>query len=313
MTLKGPSPAGCRRNFHLGLVQPAVSFVERASAAPAGVIAQVDSEVDGFKEGDRVAPHLFVHGRDCYFTRSGDHAQAMDLKGIIGVTMPGGFAEYFAVPARNLLRLPKEVPFDAGGLTSCAVITAVHAYRKAGLQANDTAVVLGAGGIGLLIIQLLVWAGVKTIAVSRSENSLKQATMAGAHLALSLSAVDTPDRVREFAGDEKDGADCIFELVGLAETMKAAAGFAARGGRVVVVGEEAQFPAIDTIQIAQRELQIIGSRNGGMQDAADVLDLMARGIIKPYIVKRYPLADINEAIHFLRAGQTSGRIIIDVA
>jgi D-arabinose 1-dehydrogenase-like Zn-dependent alcohol dehydrogenase len=226
--------------------------------------------------------------------------------------MPGGFAEYFAAPARNLLKLPDEVPFDAGGLTSCAVITAVHAFRKAGLKANDTAVVLGAGGIGLLIIQLLVWAGVKTVAVSRSESSLKQATAAGAHLVVSLSAGDAPDRVREFAGGGKDGSDCVFELVGLAETMKTAAALVSRGGRIVVIGEEAEFPAIDTILIAQNELQIIGSRNGGMQDAKDALDFMAKGVIKPFIAKRFPLAEINEAMQFARSGKVSGRIIIDV-
>ena len=59
------------------------------------------------------------------------------MGGILGVTRPGAFAEYFAVPAANLLAIPDSVTFEHAGLVSCAVITAVHAYRRARLQAGD--------------------------------------------------------------------------------------------------------------------------------------------------------------------------------
>jgi propanol-preferring alcohol dehydrogenase len=92
--------------------------------------------------------------------------------------------------------------------------------------------------------------------------------------------------------------------------MKFAAAIAARGGRVVVIGEEAELPDIDTITLAQRELQIIGSRNGGLQDARDALEWLSRGTLRPPIAGRFPLERINEAFDFVRSGQARGRVII---
>jgi len=303
----------CRTDLH---IQDGLAYVPSLphipGHEPAGVVVDVGSDVEQIAVGQRVVPHLFVSGGECCYTRAGQHAQATHLEGIIGVTMPGGFAEYFKAPARNLLALPDDVPFDAGGLTSCAVITAVHAFRKSSLQANDTAVVLGAGGIGLMLVQLLSHAGVRTVAVSRSEASLKLATEAGAQLSLPLGDSETANHIRGLSDGGKDGADCVFELVGLADTMQAAASYVTRGGRIVVIGEEGEFPAIDTIQIAQRELEIVGSRNGGRQDALDALEMMSAGIIRPHIADTFALADINEAMACVREGKAHGRVIVNV-
>ncbi len=304
----------CRTDLH---IQDGLAYVPGLPHVPghepAGVIADVGRDVDGFQVGQRVVPHLFVSSGDCRFTRTGQHAQATHLQGIIGVTLPGGFAEYFKAPAENLLPLPDNVPFDVGGLTSCAVITAVHAYRKSGLQMGRSAVVLGAGGIGLMLVQLLKQAGVRTIAVSRSPDSLRLATQAGAELSLSIEQAGTAGRIREFVGSGKDGADCIFEMVGRAETMRAGADYTCRGGRIIVIGEEAEFPAIDTIQIAQRELEIIGSRNGGRQDAIDALEMLSAGIVRPHIAGSYALDEINEAMSLVRNRKARGRVIVNVA
>ena len=304
----------CRTDIHIqdGLAYvPALPHIP--GHEPAGVIAKTGAGVKGFAVGQRVVPHLFVASGDCRFTRAGQHAQAQSLHGIIGVTLPGGFAEYVRVPARNLLALPNSVPFDIGGLTSCAVITAVHAFRKVDLGENNLAVVVGAGGIGLMLIQLLTGAGVRTIAVSRSAKSLELARQAGAVLALPIDAPETTRRIRDLARDDKDGADCVFEMVGLASTMKAAAEYVMRCGTILVVGEEPEFPAIDTIQIAQRELQIIGSRNGGLQDAQDAIDFLARRAIRPLIAAKFPLERINEALDVVRRGHAHGRVIVELS
>ena len=79
-----------------------------------------------------------------------------------------------------------------------------------------------------------------------------------------------------------------------------------------MIGEEAQHPAIDTITIAQRELQIIGSRNGGRQDAIDALAMMSSGVIRPHIAKSFPLAEINEALNYVRSGEAHGRVIVTI-
>jgi len=301
----------CRTDIHIqdGLAY-IPDFPHVPGHEPAGVVAAVGELVEGVQVGQRVAPHLFFTCHVCHYCRTGRDAQCSQVKGILGVTTHGGFAEFFKAPARNLLRLPDNVSFEAGGLVSCAVITALHAYRRARLAVNDVAVVLGAGGIGQILVQILRSAGVKTAAMGRSPQSLELARKAGADLCLSLNAPDAVRQVRELSGGE--GARCVFECVGASATMKMAGELARRGGQIIVIGEEPDFPEINTIQIAQRELEIIGSRNGSLRDAADALQMMASGVIQPLIARRFPLEELNEAIHFMRSGQAHGRLIVNV-
>jgi propanol-preferring alcohol dehydrogenase len=300
----------CRTDLH---IQEGLAYVPRLPHVPghepAGVVVEIGSGVRELAVGQRVVPHLFINSGECIYTRAGQHAQATNLTGIFGVTLPGGFAEYFKAPARNLLLLPETVPFDSGGLTSCAVITAVHAYRKSGLQAGDTAVVLGAGGIGLLLIQILRASRVRAIAVDRSEPSLNMAAREGAELSLLIGAADTAQRIRQSC-NERGGVDCVFELVGATATMREAAAYVCRGGRIVVIGEAPDYPEINTIQIAQQEIQIIGSRNGGLDDARDALRMLATGVVRPCIAARFPLHQINDALQFARSGLAPGRVIV---
>ena len=302
----------CRTDVH---IQDGLAYVPELPHVPghepAGVVAVMGDRVRGFEEGQTVVPHLFLTCGQCHYCRTGRDAQCTNIDGIIGVTTGGGFAEYFKAPARNLLPVPDGVPCDVAGLTSCAVITAVHAYRRARLSVGETAVVLGTGGIGQILTQLLKYAGMKVVGMSRSDRSLELADQAGADLCVKLGDEQAAEKVIEFSGGL--GATAIFECVGFASTMKTAADCAARGGQIIVIGEEAEFPAIDTIQIAQRELEIIGSRNGSKQDAIDALEWMAQGIIDPPIVRRFRLEEINEGLAMVRDGSAHGRVVVNVS
>ncbi len=301
----------CRTDLHIqeGLAYvPALPHIP--GHEPAGLVAAVGANVCGLAVGQRVVPYLFVTCGRCRYCRTGRDAQCVHSGGIIGVTRPGGFAEYFVAPAANLLVVPDNVPFELAGLTSCAVVTAVHAYRRARLSLGDTAMVIGAGGIGLIMIQILEAAGLRVIAASRSPESLRLAAESHAQLTVPLTAEEALGSVRDFT--DGAGVECSFDMVGTGATMKFAADCAARGGQIVVIGEEAEHPAVDTIAIAQRELEIVGSRNGSRQDAVDALAMMSAGIIRPRIDRRFPLSEFPEAIRYLRSGQPHGRVIIEM-
>jgi len=157
---------------------------------------------------------------------------------------------------------------------------------------------------------LLHASGIRTLAIDRDEASLQQAILAGAETALAIETAEASRFVQTWAGGERGGVDCVFELVGKAATMKAAAGFVRRAGQIVVIGEEPEFPALDTIEIAQKELRLIGSRNGGLQDAQDAIAFMDQGIIRPMIAARFPLDQINLALAAVRKGAIRGRAVI---
>jgi D-arabinose 1-dehydrogenase-like Zn-dependent alcohol dehydrogenase len=276
---------------------------------PAGVVAAVGGAVNGLKPGDHVVPHLFMNCGTCYYCRLGRQQQCTQLKGILGVLVPGAFAEYFKSPAANLYRLPDGVPFEFGGLLSDAVVTSVHAFKRSGLHLGDTAVVVGSGGIGLILIQLLTAAGIKAVGVSRRDESLRLAREVGAALAAKLGSEEAIHQIRSFT--DGFGAQCVFDCVGTAQTMRASADYVMRCGRIIVIGEEHDFPGIDTTEIAQKELEIIGSRNGTRQDTVEAIRLLEAGVVKPVIARRFPLQEINEAFDFMRQGAV-GRVIIAV-
>ncbi len=273
---------------------------------PAGIVADVGSGVTNIGRGDRVVPHLFFNCGRCYFCRVGRQQQCTQLDGILGVLSPGAFAEYFKVPAANLFKLPDNVPFDSGGLIADAVVTSVHAVKRARLEIGETAVIIGAGGIGQVLTQILTASGVNVIATARTPEKLAVAKQMGAHLALRTSEPETRSAILEFSNG---GAQCVFDCVGTARSMRDAADYLVRGGRLIVIGEEPEFPQIDTIQIAQRELEILGSRNGTRQDTVDSIRLMESGAVRPYIAAHYPLDNINDAFDSTRHGSL-GRIVV---
>lgn len=274
----------------------------------AGVVSKVGTNVRHLILGQRVVAYIFITCGQCYYCRVGRDSQCVNLQGAMGVMNDGGFAEYVKVPAQNLFVLPDSVHFEAGALIADALLTAVHALRRTRIRQQDTAVVIGAGGVGQCLIPLLCNEGVKVVATARSKGKLEIAKKMGAHLILQSDTPDIIDRIKDFSGGF--GAQCVFDCVGSGPTMKASADFACNGGQIIVIGEEPDFPEIDTIQIAQRELEIIGSRNGTKQDMIDSVKIVAAGIVKPEITRTFTLDEINQAFDFMRSGQAAGRVVI---
>ncbi len=276
---------------------------------PAGVVASVGEGVTRFRPGDRVVPHLFFACENCPYCRSGRHQQCTNLRGILGVLVNGAFAEFFKAPEANLYHLPQDIPFDVGGLLADAVVTSVHAHQRSEIRTGMTAAVVGCGGVGLTLLQVLTAAGVHVVGVDRSDESLRLARELGANLTVNSQDAERARMIREFTNGQ--GVECVFNCVGSAATMRDSFDYVMKCGRVVVIGEEPEAPATDTIEIAQRELEIIGSRNGTRQDMAEAIRLVESGAVKPPIARRFPLGEINEALDVVRRGAL-GRVVMTV-
>jgi propanol-preferring alcohol dehydrogenase len=266
---------------------------------PAGRIFSLGAGVRDWEVGARVAPYLFEACGRCPACLAGNQAQCEAVAGILGVTRDGGFAEFFRVRAENLIRVPASVELETAGLVSCAAITATHAVHRAALSSGHRVAIIGAGAIGIMILQILVANGYETHIVNRSAEGRK------ASLADGAASVMAPDAL---VGEGT--FDRVFDLVGTAATMGVAGRLVKRQGRIVVIGEEPEFPAIDTIALAQREIEIVGSRNGGRADAHEAMDLMARGVIRPHVARQITLDGLNDALGDMRAGKVHGRVVV---
>ncbi len=251
----------------------------------AGTIAQVGAAVTAWKPGDRVTFDSTIYCGRCDYCREG-RINLCDNRRVLGVSCEeyrqhGAFAEYVAIPQRILHRLPDRLPFEQAAFVEPLSI-AVHAARRSGVERGDTAVVVGAGMIGLLQIQVLHAIGCsRIVAVDLAEEKLQMAARLGA-----TETANTRECRGEFA------ADHAFEAVGLTATVDLAMRSVRKGGSITLIGNVS--PKIEwPLQLAvTRELTIYGSC-ASAGEYPQCLDLMASGAVdvKPLISSVAPLAD----------------------
>jgi len=227
----------------------------------AGEISQVGSSVKNWKIGDRVTFDSTVYCGKCEACRSG-HPNLCPERNVLGVSCDeyrrnGAFAEFVKVPQHILCMLPDDLPFEQAAFAE-PVSIALHGVSRVPLHQGDSAVVVGAGLIGLLVIQALKAKGAGTvIAVDLEEKRLELAGELGADAAL-LSSDEVPAQVRDLVGNE-DGADIAVEVVGFGPTINLAVHSVKKGGNIACIGNlkaEVPFPLQ---ALVTRELSVFGS------------------------------------------------------
>jgi len=226
----------------------------------AGRIAAIGSGVTGFTEGDRVTFDSTVYCGTCGYCRRGE-VNLCDNRQVMGVSCAdyrraGAFAEFVAVPSRIVYRLPDNLSFEEAAMLE-AVSVAIHAVSLAPLSAGSTALVVGAGMIGLLIVQVLRAAGCSRILVTDIDSSrLKLAQDVGAHTVLSAT-LDVARQVGELTRGA--GVDAAIEAVGQGDSVKASIESVRKGGTVVLVGNIAPEVMVPLQKIVTRQIRLQGS------------------------------------------------------
>jgi L-iditol 2-dehydrogenase len=244
----------------------------------AGEIVETGPAVRGWGRGDRVTFDSTLHCGRCWHCLRGE-VNLCDERRVLGVSCAefrrdGAFAEFVAVPQRVLYRLPDNLSFGQAAMVE-AVSVAAHAVGRTPLAPNASAAVLGAGMIGLLVVQVLRAAGCeRVIAIDLDDGRLKLAQKLGATAALRADLPDLPGRVSALCDGR--GADAVFEVVGLATTVKAAIECTRKGGSVTLVGNTEPRVDLPLQSVVTRQITLIGScASAGEYPAC--LDLIAGG------------------------------------
>src|SRR5438874_1105573 len=226
----------------------------------AGRIAEVGSGVAGYRIGDRVTFDSTIYCGACEYCRRGE-VNLCDNRQVLGVSCgdyrrAGAFAEFVAVPSRIVYRLPDSLSFEEAAMLE-AVSVAVHAVSLAPLSAGSTALVVGAGMIGLLIVQVLRAAGCSRILVTDIDSSrLKLAQDVGAHTVLSA----TLDVARQVGAlTRRPGVDAAHGAGAQGQSVKASIESVRKGGTVVLVGNIAPEVMVPLQKIVTRQIRLQGS------------------------------------------------------
>ncbi|MCY3865813.1 MAG: alcohol dehydrogenase catalytic domain-containing protein [Chloroflexi bacterium] len=274
----------------------------------AGDVVSVGAGVSEFAPGDRVAVYNFITCGGCFYCRSFREQLCLNMGGIVGVLdVPGGYAECVCLPAQQLIRLPDAVSF-ADGATCCdAGMTALHAVDRADVTLGDIALVIGVGGVGSIVTQLLSMAGAEVIAADIDEAKAEWALEQGASVFSSAAGDSLISQVQRLT--DGLGVDRAIDVVGLESTVSAGFASLRRGGRLVVVGYTPELFPLSGKELAQNEKEVIGTRAGRRNDLSRCLKLYASGVLTSIVRQTVPLAQVNEALGMLRAGVT-GRIVL---
>jgi 2-desacetyl-2-hydroxyethyl bacteriochlorophyllide A dehydrogenase len=278
----------------------------------AGVVEQIGAQVASVKVGDRVCLHYNITCGDCYYCSAGN--EQFCVKGLmLGHYTNGGYAEYIAVPARNAIPLPDEIPFEQGATLMCASATAFHALRKSKLKAGETAAIFGVGGLGMSAVQLArAFGALDVFAVDINEDKLDIAEQYGA-IPINARHLEPVSEIRRRT--KGAGVDVALELIGLSQTMRQAVQCLGVMGRAVIAGISDRPLEIDTYrELLGNEAEVIGSNDHLLQELPVLVEMARRKVLDTsrIVTRTVPLeADaINQALDALEQFGSDVRTVV---
>jgi len=275
--------------FREGRYPTPIPFINGQEGA--GVVTEVGSEVTSLQPGDRVA----------YSSRL------------------GSYAEYAAVPADRLVKIPAELDFEQAAAAMLQGMTAHYLLHSSyPLQKGQTALIhAAAGGVGLLLVQMAKAIGGRVIATAGTQEKAQLARDAGADECIVYTEADFETETKRLTNNE--GVHVVYDGVGKATFDKDLNVLRPRGYLVLFGGSSGAVPPFDLIKLSQKGSLFItrptlahytATREELEWRASDVLGAISRGELKLRIYKTYPLADAAQAHRDLEGRKTTGKLLL---
>ena len=247
--------------------------------------------------GARVAVEPNIYCRYCEFCRTGHENLCLNYTAI-GVTVAGAFAEYVTVPASNAYVLPDTLSFQEAALIE-PVSCAVHGMHKLNPRSGDSFLIVGAGTMGLILLQLAVRGGASSVAVvDLNTQRLQRAATLGASV--------TQTDINKLLEEEPLGFDCVIDVTGVARAIEGAFPAVKRGGKFMIFGvapQEARI-SLSPFRIYNDEITVLGSM-AVLFSFGPALDLISGGVLdtKALLTMALPLEDFPTALTMVRKGE----------
>ena len=294
-----------------GLV-PTVSLPHIPGHEVAGEVAAVGAAVPGLQPGDHITVYPTESCGFCDYCRRGLE-NCCSTAPRTGFELNGGFAEYMRVAGRNAVKIAPSVPWAAAAIIPDALASVYHALTaRARVQAGETVLIVGIGGLGIHAIQVANLLGARVIAADIAPDKLNGAAEFAPAALVNSRQQDLPEQVRELT--DGWGADVVVETVGgnaVAAVLPESIASLRLGGRLAVLGYNYGIPlAVDTADLIYGQWSILGSRASPLQDVVEVARLVEQGRIKPVVSEQYPLQQAEQALARLRENPPLGRIVL---
>jgi alcohol dehydrogenase, propanol-preferring len=323
--IKVQSSGVCHSDIHLweggytGLNGQFIKTTDRGVKYPltpgheiAGIISEMGEDAkEAFRKDEKVMVYPWIGEGLCPACKTGNE-NLCDNPRSLGVYKDGGYAEYVLVPSyRYLIKIPDELDSDTAATLSCSALTAYSAVKNAEIKPDNNIVVVGAGGLGLMAIQLAKAVfGARIIVLDLGDDKLKIAKENGADETINSKSEDAIKRVMELTDNK--GADAVIDFVNASKTVEADMQLLRRRAKVVLVGLFGGELKLNLVSMPTRAYSIIGSYTGNIQDMAELVSLAKRKVIKPVISDRFKLSEATQALTKLKEGKIIGRGVINL-
>jgi alcohol dehydrogenase, propanol-preferring len=277
----------------------------------AGTVDSLGDQAEGFNENEKVLVYPWIGEGLCPACRIGEE-NLCDKPRSLGVYVNGGYAEYVLIPSyKYLVKIGDDIDIDAAATLSCSALTAYGAVKNANLNPDDNVVVVGAGGLGLMAMQLAkTVTGARIIAMDIGDDKLKAAKEdGGADDVVNSKKEDPVKAIMELTG--KLGADAVIDFVNASKTVESDMQFLRRRARLVLVGLFGGELKLSLVSMPTRAYRLIGSYTGTLSEMVELVSLAKRGIIKPIVSDRFKLDQATEALSKLKDGTIIGRGVIN--
>lgn len=281
---------------------------------PAGVIVEAGKNVKGFKVGDRVFVHHHVADLTCYYCEKGDYTLCSQF----GQTHlePGGFAEYFKVPAPNLqidtLKLSRNLSYEEATLIE-PVGCCIRAQNKAGIRKGDSVAIIGAGPSGIIHTMLAKISGANQILVTDLvDYRLKKAKRLGADVAINPQQENLVERAKEATGNR--GADVVIVTAPSVKAVEDAFQIVRRGGKLLLFAptQPDQYARLSPHRLFFSEITVIPSYSVSHIETRTALQLISSGRIKAkeLITHRFPLKRTADAFQTAAKSKECLKVVV---
>ncbi|MBM3681023.1 MAG: zinc-binding dehydrogenase [Actinobacteria bacterium] len=275
----------------------------------AGEIVETGAGVsDAWKVGDRVAPYLMGIDLNNIYARTGrENLAAIDF---IGVTRPGGYAEYSCIPESHLVRIPDGMSFVDAAAVQIAFGTAFHMlFTRGRLAIGETVLINSVGsGIGSAAVQLAALAGARIIGTSSGDDKLEAAAKMGMNHGINYTKQDIVEEVMRIT--DGAGAHLTYEHVG-GDLFAAGLNSLGKDGRLVTCGAHSgEVVPVDIIPLFRMQWQIIGSFTYTKGEYEMVMQMCHDGRLKPLVDTEVPLDGIRSAFERMESRGHFGKIVV---
>jgi len=274
-----------------------------------GSVEEIGDSVQGVNIGDLVLVYPWIGCGECTTCEKGDTNLCESPKSL-GVFQDGGYAEYVLVPDAKFLAKIDNLDPDAAASLACSGLTAFTAVKKALTNSPENILIVGAGGLGLMGVQIAnALTKANIICADLDDEKLESAKKLGATHIINTKESDAVKKIMSICNEK--GVDSIIDFVNAPPTVKMDLSLIRKRGNIILVGLFGGSVELSLVSIPLKAITIQGAYTGNYNDMLELIKLAQRGVINPIVSKHYKLDDANTALDDLKNRKIIGRAVIN--